>query len=93
MKASVFNLLLKGAFHNVCCALRNLGRTVEGSGHDQAWQEADLYSSITVTQIINGNHHNRPIEAHQVALQAFFDLWMQQFFEDHPAVRFIAGKC
>ena len=76
-----------GAFHTVICALRCLGRTIEGSGLDDAWQEADLYSSVTVSQILNGNHYNRAIEAHQLTLQALFDLWFEKFLEDHPVVR------
>ena len=68
--------------HSALC----LGRTIEGSGLDQAWQAADLYSSITVTQIINGNHHNRAVEAHQVTLQTLFDLWIEAFLEDHHGV-------
>ena len=51
------------------CILRCLGRTIEGTGLDEAWQEADLYSTATVSQIIHGNHYNRAIEAHQITLQ------------------------
>ena len=80
-------VLCPGAFHTVLCVLRCLGRTIEGSGLDEAWQEADLYSSVTVTQIINGNHHKRALQAHQVTLQALFDLWLGAFLEGHPAVR------
>ena len=80
-------VLCPGAFHTVLCALRCLGRTSEGSGLDDAWQEADLYSNITVTQIINGNHHNRAIEAHQITLQVLFDLWISAFMDLHPAGR------
>ena len=43
---------------------RCLGRTIESSGLDKAWHEADTSNSVTVTQIINGNHHNMTIEAH-----------------------------
>lgn len=80
-------ILCPGAFHTVVCALRCLGRTVEGSGLDQAWQEADLYSGVTVTQIINGNHHNRALEAHLITLQALFDLWMETFLDSHPTIK------
>ena len=69
------------------CALRCLERTIEGSGLDNAWQEADLYSSVTVSQILNGNHYNRAIEAHQLTLQALFDLFLEKFIEDHLVVR------
>ena len=46
-----------------------------------------MYSSVTVTQIINGNHHNRALAAHQITLQVLFDRWFDAFLEDHPAVR------
>ena len=36
-------VLCPGAFHTVLCALRCLCRTIEGSGLDEAWQEADTY--------------------------------------------------
>ena len=61
--------------------------TIKGSGLDEAWQEADMYSSVNVTQIINGNHHNRALAAHQITLQVLFDRWFDAFLEDHPAVR------
>ena len=47
-----------GPFHIVLCALRCLGATVDSSSLDGAWIEADLYSSVTVAQILNGKHHN-----------------------------------
>ena len=75
-----------GAFHIILCVLRCLGRTVEGSGLDEAWQEANLYSSVTVSQIINGNHYNRAIDAHQITLQALFDHCMEHFFEENPVI-------
>ena len=80
-------VLCPGAFHTVLCAIRCLGQTIEGSGLDEAWQEADLYSSVTVIRIINGSHHNRALQAHQITLQALFDIWLGAFLEDHPAVR------
>ena len=72
-------VLCAGAFHTVLCALRCLDRTIEGRGLDEALQGADMYSSVTVTQVINGNHNNRAVEAHQITLQVFL--------EDHPELR------
>lgn len=62
---------------------------IEGSGLYEAWQEADLYNGVSNMQIINGNYYNRVLQAHQVTLQAFFDLWMGSFFEGHPALLLI----
>jgi hypothetical protein len=64
-----------------------LGKTIEGSGIDEAWVEAEMYSSITVEQIINGNHYRRALEAHEVTLQILFDLWIEAFFSERPTVR------
>ncbi|KAK2159291.1 hypothetical protein LSH36_155g05018 [Paralvinella palmiformis] len=75
----------QGGFHTEICTLRCLGWTIEGSGLGDAWQEVDLYSSVTVSQILNGNHYNRTI-AHQLTLQASFDLQLDTFLEDHPVV-------
>lgn len=68
------------------CVLQCLGKTVEGSGLDKEWQEAHLYDSITVTQIINGNHHNKGLEARQITLQVLFNIWLSAFLDDHPVV-------
>ena len=81
-----------GGFHTVICALRCLGRTIEGSGLDDAWQEADMYSSVMVSHILNGNHYNRAIESHRVTLQALFDLWLEKFLEDLPS-KLLIQKC
>ena len=75
-----------GPFHIVLCALRCLGATVESSGLDMAWIEAGLYSSITVVQILYGKHHNRALDAHQISLQALFDLWIEAFFKENPTL-------
>jgi hypothetical protein len=82
-----------GAFHTSLCALRCLGKTIEGSGIDEAWVEADMYSSVTVNQIINGNHYSRAVEAHEITLQVLFDLWLDTFFEEQPTVRAALEKC
>lgn len=75
-----------GQFHTVLCAIRCLGRCIEDSGLDTAWVEADIYSSVTVAQIINGKHYNRAIEAHQVTLEVLSDLYYDALFEDTPHV-------
>jgi hypothetical protein len=49
-------------FHIVLCALRCLDQIVEGSGLDDVWVDADIYSNATVMLIFNDNNHNRAIE-------------------------------
>ena len=47
----------------------------EGSGIDQAWVEAGLYSPTTVNQILNGKHMYRSLEAHMVTFIALYNLY------------------
>jgi hypothetical protein len=79
--------LLPGAFHTSLCAVRCLGKTVEGSGIDESWFRSELYSEVVVNQIINGSHYNHAVEAHEITLQALTDLWLDEFFSELPAVR------
>ena len=65
------------------CAVRCLGKTIEGSGLDQA----RLFSEVIVNQIINGglgDHYNQAVEAHEVTLQVLYDLWFHEFFNENP---------
>ena len=71
-------MLSPGGFHIVVCALRCLGRTIEHSGIDEAWNRS-LYSSTTVTQIINVKHYNPAIQAHEITLEVLFNLWISAF--------------
>ena len=75
-----------GQFHITVCALRYLGRTVEGSGLEDMWVQADIYSNVTVMQIINGKHYNHAIECHLFTLEALSDLWFEQLFAANPDV-------
>jgi hypothetical protein len=79
--------LLPGAFHISLCAIRCLGKTVENSGIDEAWLKSGLYSGVVVNHIINGNHYNRAVEAHETTLQVLADLWFEEFFKEMPHVR------
>eukprot|EP00794_Sanderia_malayensis_P002267 gene2267-2604_t len=79
-------VLCPGAFHTSICALRCLGKTIEGSGLDEAWIEAGLYGSVTTNQIINGNHYGRALEAHEITLQVLYEIWIKAFFKERPAV-------
>lgn len=79
-------ILFPGQFHVALCALRCLGRTIEGSGIEDMWVEADIYGVPVVSQILNGSHYSRAIKCHQITLQAFSDLWFEAFFANHPEI-------
>ena len=67
-------LFRPGELHIVFWALSALGKYIEGSGIDQAWVEAGIYSPTTVTKILNGKQMYRAIEAHTVTLIAMYNL-------------------
>ena len=79
-------ILFPGQFHVALCVLSCLGRTIEGSGIEDMWVEADIYGVPVVSQILNGNHYSHAIKCHQITLQAFSDLWFDAFFADHPEI-------
>lgn len=71
-----------GALHTTMAALKCLGKYIEGSRLDLAWEASGLYGSATVRQILDGHHIYRCIEAHTVTLLALFTLYMQVVFSD-----------
>ena len=75
-----------GQFHTVLCVLRCLGQTVESSGLDQAWVESDIYSNVTVLQIINDNNHNWATECHLVTVQVLCDLCYMMLLYLHDSL-------
>ena len=77
-------LFRPGELHIVFWALAALGKYVEGSGIDQAWVEAGQYSPTTVTQILNGKHMYRALEAHTVTLLALYSLYFRKFLQLQP---------
>ena len=56
---------------------------MEGSGIDQAWVEAGLYSPTTVTHILSGKHMYRALETHTVSLLTLFSLFFTKFLQGH----------
>ena len=77
-------LFCPGELHVALWALTALGKYVEGSGIDQAWIEAGLYSRTTVTQILNGKNLYRSLEAHIVTLLALYDLYFKSVLAKEP---------
>lgn len=66
-----------GSLHTVIAALKCLGKYIEGSGIDVAWESSGIYGSATVNQIIEGRHIYRGIQAHTLTLVALCHLKLQ----------------
>jgi len=71
-----------GGLHITMAALKSLGKYVEGSGIDLAWEEAGICGSATVRQILNGRHIYRCTDAHIVTLIALFTMCIQVIFSE-----------
>lgn len=69
-----------GALHMTMAALKCLGKYIEGSGLDLAWETTGIYGSATVRQILDGRHVYRCLEAHTMTLVAVHTLYQQVFF-------------
>ena len=83
-------VLTLGEMHTMLAALRTCGNAIEDSGLDEAWSEADIYGPTTTRQIIEAKHMKRALEAHLTTAQALFDLYMEEFFLEHPSLK---GPC
>lgn len=71
-----------GSLHTIIAALKCLGKYIEGSGIDTAWEISGLYGSATVNQIIEGRHIYRGIQAHTITLMALHHLYAKAIFTD-----------
>ena len=73
-----------GELHAVMAALRALGTSVENSGIDDAWIEADVYGPATTRQILKCTHYKRSLRAHIYSYVALYELVLEEFFKEYP---------
>lgn len=68
-------------------ALRALGASMENSGIDDAWMEADVYGPATTRQILKCTHYKRSLHAHIYSYVALFEMALEEFFKDNPQLQ------
>ena len=85
LKRTVFPRL--GELHAVMAALRALGASMENSGIDDAWIEADVYGSATTRQILKCTHYKRALRAHTYSYVALHKMLLEEFFNDNPQLK------
>ena len=88
-------LFRPGELHIVFWALACIGDYIEGSGLDEAWVEAEMYSATTVSnQILKGKHLYRNLECHFVTVISVYTLYFKNYLseEDHLLVRDLAEQ-
>ena len=75
-------LFRPGELHILMWALACIGDYIEGSGIDQAWIEAGMYSATTVIkQVLEGKHLYRSLECHSITIISMYTLFFQQFLK------------
>jgi len=72
-------ILRVGEFHTVLYALCAIGSSIEGSGIDDGWIEADIFDPSTTRQILERRHKKRAVTAHIITLQAMHDLFLDEY--------------
>ncbi len=85
MKSQIIPRL--GELHVVMAALRALGASIENSGIDEAWLEADVYGPATTRQILKCTNYKRCISAHIYTYTALYELVIAEFFAEKPTSR------
>ena len=64
--------------------LRGIGTSIQNSGLDDVWQEADVFGSETTRQILKCGHYKCCLRAHLYTYHALFELELEQFLNDNP---------
>lgn len=72
-----------GELHVVMATLRALGASMENSGIDDAWIEADVYGPATTRQILKCTHYKRAIHAHIYSYVALYEMALEEFFKEN----------
>lgn len=81
-----------GELHVVMASLRALGASMENSGIDDAWIEADVYGSSTTRQILKCTHYKRALRAHTYSYVALHEMALEVFFLDNPHIKEVCLK-
>ena len=76
-----------GELHVVMAALRALGSSIENSGIDEAWLEADVYGPATTRQILKCTHYKRSLCAHIYTYTALYEMALEVFYKDNPSLK------
>ena len=72
-------IFLPGKLHVTFRALAALEKYIEASGIDQAWIEGGLYSSCTVSKIIQGEQYYRPMSTLLTLYHLYFNRFLQLY--------------
>ena len=81
-----------GELHTVMAALRALGTSIENSGIDDAWIEADVYGSATTREILKCCHYKRTLHVHIYTYMSLYELLLETLSAEKPNLTTIRSK-
>lgn len=76
-----------GELHATMATMRGLGSSIENSGIDDTWIEADVFGASTTRQILKITHYERALLAHIYTSTALYEMVFELFFEDNPELK------
>ena len=77
-------LLKPGELHVIIAQMRTIGAYIKRSGIPELWVECGLYGSATTSQILDGKHIRRAVEAHITTASSLHSLLLAEFIAHHP---------
>ena len=73
-----------GELHVVFCALKTIGKCIDGSGLDMSLVQAGIYGPTTVEQIRTGKH--RSFEGHLTLYLVLYREYLENILEENPLI-------
>ena len=87
LNSQIGNFVIRlGELHVVFTVFKMLGKLINGSGLDKAFEEALIYGSTTVEQIKDGHHLYRCFEVHQILYLSLFKEYVVSLIDSHPLI-------
>ena len=83
LKVFVFRM---GELHAVFCALKTIGKVINGSCLDQSFVQAGIYGTTTFEQVKGGKHLDRCFELFLTLYLSLYKLYLQKLIEKDPLV-------
>ena len=73
-----------GELHIVIACLKVLGKYINCCGLDQIFVDTETYVSTTLSQILNGKHMKRGLEAHMILYLSLSNLFYNNLLKVYP---------
>ena len=75
-----------GELHVVFCALKTIGKCIDGSGLDACLVQSGIYGPTTVEQVKSGKHVYRSFEGFMTIYLALFQVYLDKLISEDPLI-------